>query len=156
MQSQYAAAANAPLIKSPALRVPRPVKLPPDIHPLPESVIPYASTILPFVYPFTLEPHVLRLESSRRNTIAAHTARREALLQAREDEKERRRREALRRVAPGFEGNGSVLMPVRVSSDSMDSAGNGAESMGGQVDAMTHLADQLARLDTTHQPAPRS
>ncbi|KAL4068614.1 hypothetical protein V8B97DRAFT_2008879 [Scleroderma yunnanense] len=146
MQSQYAAAANAPLIKSPALRVPRPVKLPPDIHPLPES----------FVYPFTLEPHVLRLESSRRNTIAAHTARREALLQAREDEKERRRREALRRVAPGFEGNGSVLMPVRVSSDSMDSAGNGAESMGGQVDAMTHLADQLARLDTTHQPAPRS
>ncbi|KAI6104399.1 hypothetical protein F5141DRAFT_1007078 [Pisolithus sp. B1] len=98
MQSQYAAAANVPLIKSPALRVPPPVKLPPDIHPLPDSVTPY------FVYPFTLESHVLALESSRRNTIAAHAVRREALLRARDDERQRRKREALRRVAPGIRG----------------------------------------------------
>ena len=60
-QSQYVAASRVPLIKSPSLRVPRPVRrqvlehahgnsaqlnqveLPPDIHPLPDSVTPYAS-----------------------------------------------------------------------------------------------------------------
>lgn len=120
---------------------------------------------LEFVYPFTLEPHVLRLESSRRNTLAAHTARREALLQAREDEKEQRRREALRRVAPGFEGDGSVLMPVRVSSDSTGGAGSDTERvqcrgpgspLNVHVDAMDDLANQLARLETTRQQAPKS
>ena len=120
---------------------------------------------LEFVYPFTLEPHVLRLESSRRNTLAAHTARREALLRAREDEKEQRRREALRRVAPGFEGDGSVLMPVRVSSDSTGSAGSDTERVQRRgpssppnvhVDAMDDLANQLARLETAQQQAPRS
>jgi hypothetical protein len=57
-QSQYAAASIVPLIKSPSLRVPPPVcpkplslataffnvsqvELPPDIHPLPDSVAPY-------------------------------------------------------------------------------------------------------------------
>lgn len=164
MQSQYAAAANVPLIKSPALRVPPPVQLPPDIHPLPDSVTPY------FVYPFTLESHVLALESSRRNTIAAHEARREALLRARDDERQRRKREALRRVAPGFEGNGAVLMPVRVNSDT-NSAGNdatreqqpsagrsvdGANNGHGQVGTVDDLVHQLARLDTQQRQPPRS
>ncbi|KAI6158177.1 hypothetical protein BKA82DRAFT_131262 [Pisolithus tinctorius] len=148
MQSQYAAAANVPLIKSPALRVPPPVQLPPDIHPLPDSVTPY------FVYPFTLESHVLALESSRRNTIAAHEARREALLRARDDERQRRKREALRRVAPGFEGNGAVLMPVRQPSAgrSVDGANNGH----GQVGTVDDLVHQLARLDTQQRQPPRS
>ncbi|KAI6006959.1 hypothetical protein EDD15DRAFT_10937 [Pisolithus albus] len=183
MQTQYAAAANVPLIKSPALRVPPPVpywfthttgtpppdntytqvKLPPDIHPLPDSVTPY------FVYPFTLESHVLALESSRRNTIAAHAVRREALLRARDDERQRRKREALRRVAPGFEGNDAVLMPVRVKPDvnnaSNDTIGerqpsaarsvDGANDGQGQVGTLDDLADQLAGLDTQQYQPPK-
>lgn len=67
-QSQYAAAARVPLIKSPAVRVPLQVRrhshlhhhpsldshvplfqvvLPPDIHPLPDSVTPYVSPSQP-------------------------------------------------------------------------------------------------------------
>ncbi|KAF9447041.1 hypothetical protein P691DRAFT_776426 [Macrolepiota fuliginosa MF-IS2] len=105
-KSQYAAVSNIPLIKSPSLRVPRPVELPQDIHPLPDSVTPY------FVYPFTLEPHIITLESSRRTTIAAHAARREAYLSSRVEELERRRRDALHRIAPGL---GTVLVPTRAS-----------------------------------------
>lgn len=163
MQTQYAAAANVPLIKSPALRVPPPVKLPPDIHPLPDSVTPY------FVYPFTLESHILAFESSRRNTIAAHAVRREALLRARDDERQRRKREALRRVAPGFEENGAVLMPVRVKTDinnaSNDTTGeqqpsavrsvDGAIEGQGQVGTLDDLADHLARLNTQQYQPPR-
>ncbi|KAG1731594.1 uncharacterized protein EDB91DRAFT_1058538 [Suillus paluster] len=124
-ESQYSAAANVPLIKSPGLRVPPPVHLPPDIHPLPDSVTPY------FVYPFTIEPHILTVESSRRTTLAAHTARRESYLRAREDEHERRRREALRRVAPGFDP-AAPLVPVRAEV---------------KKDVMDDLVDQLARMD---------
>ncbi|KAK1236517.1 hypothetical protein PQX77_000210 [Marasmius sp. AFHP31] len=109
-KSPYAAISNVPLIKSPSLRVPRPVQLPPDIHPLPESVTAY------FAYPFTLEPHVLAMEGSRRATLASHAAKREGYLKAREDEKERRKREALRKIAPGFEPQGSVLVPTRATS----------------------------------------
>ncbi|KAG1759490.1 hypothetical protein EDD22DRAFT_140468 [Suillus occidentalis] len=145
-ESQYAAAAQVPLIKSPGLRVPPLVRgtsseslsttltclqvhLPPDIHPLPESVTPY------FVYPFTLEPHILSVESSRRTTLAAHTARREAYLRAIEDEREWRRKEALRRVAPGFDP-AAMLVPVR------------AEVQGEvKLDVMDQLVDQLARME---------
>jgi len=135
-QSQYAPAFHVPLIKSPSLRVPRPVILPPDIHPLPDSVTAY------FVYPFTLEPHVITLESSRRSTIAAHTARREAYLRSRDDEKERRKRDALRRIAPGFEPQGSVLVPTR--------AGTSPQAMPGHRhtrSVMEDLVGQLASLD---------
>ncbi|KAG1900416.1 uncharacterized protein F5891DRAFT_313954 [Suillus fuscotomentosus] len=129
-QSQYAAAAHVPLIKSPGLRVPPPVHLPPDIHPLPDSVIPY------FVYPYTLEPHILTVESSRRMTLAAHTAKREAYLRAREDEREWRRKEALRRVAPGFDP-AATLVPVR------------AETGEVKTDVMDQLVDQLARMENS-------
>ncbi|KAG1779299.1 hypothetical protein EV702DRAFT_1087326 [Suillus placidus] len=143
-ESQYAAAARVPLIKSPGLRVPPPVRstssssttltclqvhLPPDIHPLPDSVTPY------FVYPYTLEPHILTVESSRRTTLAAHTARREAYLHAREDEREWRRKEALRRVAPGFDP-AATLVPVRAE------AGEATK-----IDVMDQLVDQLARME---------
>uniref|UniRef100_A0A8H8CFE5 Uncharacterized protein n=1 Tax=Psilocybe cubensis TaxID=181762 RepID=A0A8H8CFE5_PSICU len=68
--------------------------------------------LIQFVYPFTLEPHTVTIESSRRTTLAAHAARREAYLRSREEEKERRKREALRRIAPGFEPHGSLLVPT--------------------------------------------
>jgi len=82
--------------------------MPPDIHPLPDSVTSY------FVYPYTLEPHILTLESSRRTTQAAHAARHEAYLRARDEEKEKRKRDKLRKIAPGFEPTGAVLVPVHL------------------------------------------
>ena len=113
-----------------------------------------------FVYPFTLEPHVLAVESSRRATIAAHAARREAYLRAHEDEKQRRKREALRRIAPGFEPRSAPLVPVKTGpalnqrqgegGDVADGAGAGA---GGEAqhprDVMDDLVDKLAALEST-------
>ncbi|KAG0699196.1 hypothetical protein DFH29DRAFT_983606 [Suillus ampliporus] len=132
-ESQYAAAVHVPLIKSLGLRVPPPrhsirTYLPPStylIHPLKTTQ---------FVYPFTIEPHILTVESSRRTTLAAHTARRESYLRAREDERERRRRDALRRVAPGFDP-AAPLVPVR------------AEHGEVKKDVMDDLVDQLARME---------
>ncbi|KAH9974677.1 hypothetical protein BGW80DRAFT_1225607 [Lactifluus volemus] len=148
-KSHYAAASRVPLIQSPSLRVPRPVELPPDIHPLPESVNPY------FVYPFTVESHVLTEESKRRTAIAAHTARCEAYLHAREDAKERRKREALRRIAPGFEPCGAPLVPVKTG-PALDQQlqGWGRQQGGGQApppprDVMDDLVDRLAALEST-------
>ncbi|KAF5361438.1 hypothetical protein D9758_006165 [Tetrapyrgos nigripes] len=146
-KSPYAAAANVPVIKSPSLRVPKPVTLPPDIHPLPLSVEPY------FVYPFRVEPHILTMESSRRSTLAAHAARREAYLKAREEEKERRKREALRKVAPGFDPQG-VLVPTRTASISLPiSPAPGSTSPPGghrhTKSVMEDLVDQLAALDSS-------
>ncbi|KAI8986672.1 hypothetical protein BD414DRAFT_577972 [Trametes punicea] len=150
-QSQYAPAARVPLIKSPSLRVPRPIELPPDIHPLPDSVTAY------FVYPFTLEPHVLTVESARRSTLAAHAARREAYLKAREEEKERRKREALRRIAPGFEPKATPLVPTKrmsgVPGQSSSSSEPGVSSSHeGEhkrtKSVMEELVDQLAAMDS--------
>ncbi|PBK87251.1 hypothetical protein ARMGADRAFT_1055124 [Armillaria gallica] len=146
-QPQYAAAAHVPLIKSPSLRVPRPVEIPQDIHPLPDSVTAY------FVYPFTIEPHILTVESSRRTTLAAHTARREAFLRARDDEKERRKREALRKIAPGFEPAGSVLVPTKTSNPPSHTTPGpelptGSSSHQPSKSVMEDLVDQLAALDS--------
>ena len=66
-----------------------------------------------FVYPFTLEPHVLKMELNCREMIATTAARREEYLRAREDEKQRRKREALGRIAPGFEPRSAPLVPVK-------------------------------------------
>ncbi|KAF8882236.1 hypothetical protein BD779DRAFT_1612467 [Infundibulicybe gibba] len=142
-QSQYAAAAHVPLIKSPSLRVPPPVELPPDIHPLPDSITPY------FAYPFTLEPHVLTMESSRRTAISAHAVRREAYLRSRQDEKERRKRDALRKIAPGFEPQGAVLVPTRASSAPLIPSEDIVKTHRPAKSVMEDLVDQLAALDAT-------
>ncbi len=107
-----------------------------------------------FVYPFTLEPHILTVESSRRTTMMAHAARREALLRARDDEKERKRREALRRIAPGFEPTGSVLVPTRTGSfqrtDSAPVSSLPVESTHQRTrSVMDDLVDQLAAMDSS-------
>jgi len=143
------------------------VELPPDIHPLPDSVTPYVSArsseralaniSWQFAYPFVLEPHILTLESSRRSTLATYVARREGLLRSREDEKEQRRREALRRVAPGFDGNaGTSLEPMRShgatasSEKHPPSSGQVSENrLGGSVDVMDNLVDELEKMVST-------
>ncbi|KAG8800634.1 hypothetical protein FRC17_006828 [Serendipita sp. 399] len=134
--SQYGQAAYVPLIKSPSVRVPKLVQVPPDIHPLPESVAAY------FVYPYTLEPHILTLESQRQATFTAQNAHRATVFQRREqvkeqqrqeqerlkrlieEEEERRRKEKLRKVAPGFDPSAGALVPKRVGNASSPASGN--------------------------------
>jgi hypothetical protein len=94
------------------------------------------------------------LESSRRSTIAAHAARREAYLRQRAEEREQRRRDALRRIAPGF-SEGAVLVPVKrasivpavaeVQAHLLD-ADNELHASGPK-DVMANLVDELAKLD---------
>ena len=115
-----------------------------------------------FVYPFTLEPHVVTLESSRRKTIAAHATRREAYLRSRDDDKERRKRDALRRIAPGFEPHGGPLVPTRNTGNSMNTYEGGAVGYEQQPhqqsrSVMDDLVDQLATLDSAKSKleAPR-
>ncbi|EIM81971.1 uncharacterized protein STEHIDRAFT_103444 [Stereum hirsutum FP-91666 SS1] len=154
-KSQYAAAAHVPLIQSPSLRVPKPVELPPDIHPLPDNVNAY------FVYPFTLEPHVLTLETSRRQTLSSHAARRTNYLHLREEDKMRRQREreeaeqkrkmeALRKIAPGFEPSGGPLVPSPKGKDGRGGEGGGGQGEGGTrvKDVMEDLVDRLAAMDS--------
>ncbi|KAL1742985.1 hypothetical protein HDZ31DRAFT_65453 [Schizophyllum fasciatum] len=146
-QMPYAASARVPLIKSPSLRVPQAIQLPPDIHPLPDSVTAY------FVYPFTLEAQVIAAESSRRANLAADATRHEQYIQGREEEKQRRRKEALRRVAPGFDPD-AVLVPTRTGQTQGTTAsgvGDLSASTGHQRSrsVMDDLVDQLAQLDAT-------
>ncbi|PVG04541.1 hypothetical protein CPB86DRAFT_2663 [Serendipita vermifera] len=158
--SQYGPAASVPLIKSPSLRVPKLVQMPPDIHPLPDSVSAY------FVYPFTLESHILTLESQRQATFQSHAVHRAAYLRAREEEKERikrakeeeeerRKREALRKVAPGFEPAGGTLVPKRLSMAAPTAAGipggaSGSHTSHGSISG----ANAFEALASASTPSP--
>lgn len=104
-------------------------------------------TELQFVYPFTLEPHILTLESARQSTLAAHAARRESYLHSREDDKERRKRDALRKIAPGFEPQGVPLVPVRVERPLSGSALSVGNTSTTPKSVMDDLVDHLAAMD---------
>jgi hypothetical protein len=116
----------------------------------------YSLFLSQFVYPFSLENHILTLESSRRKTFAAHAARREAHLKARLEEKERRKRDALRRIAPGFEPRSTPLVPTRMASTGspIDDGSLPSPPPIGTIShvqarsAMDDLVDQLAALDS--------
>ena len=112
-----------------------------------------------FVYPFTLEPHVLTLESSRQTTLLAHTARNAAYLRSREEEKLRRQRDALRRIAPGFEPSGGTLVPTPAHRKTPSASGSTGLPMSsgtldppsGRRDVMDDLVDQLAAMDSAKE-----
>lgn len=108
ISQQYAAAATVPLIKSPSLWLPQPVELPNEIHPLPEDITAY------FVYPFTLEEHVLSIHPSPHEAIALKRAKCAEILHKREEAEEQKERDNLKRIAPGYNPS-SVLMPTSAS-----------------------------------------
>ncbi|WWC92665.1 uncharacterized protein L201_007624 [Kwoniella dendrophila CBS 6074] len=114
ISSQYSAAATVPLIKSPSLWLPKPIEMPNDIHPLPEDITAY------FVYPFTLEEHVLSIHPSPAESISQRRARNAEILHQREVEEEQREKDALKKIAPGYNPS-SVLLP---SSSSASSSSN--------------------------------
>ena len=97
---------------------------------------------------------MVNVEDARRSTLAAHATRRDAYLRAREDEKERRKRDALRRIAPGFDPNSTPLVPTRGPSTtavSTSDLGSPPRSV------MDDLVSQLAALDSvssTSAPHP--
>ena len=75
----------------------------------------------------------------------------------RKDEKQRRKREALRRIAPGFEPRGALLVPVKMGpaldqqqQRKEDGAGSSAAAgQGGHPrDVMDDLVDRLAALES--------
>jgi hypothetical protein len=146
-RSQYAATTGIPLIQSPSLRVPKQVTLPADIHPLPDSITAY------FVYPYTLEPHVMNFEASRRANMDAQLATREACLRSREEEQQRRKREALRKIAPGFEPQAGVLVPMRTGASlpvaTNRPTGDKPSTTTDVESVMVNVIDQLAALDAS-------
>lgn len=93
----------------------------------------------------------MTLEASRRSTLAAHAARREAYLKARDDERERRKREALRRIAPGFEPSSIPLVPVKrdTTHTSTTDGPSSPPTHERSRSVMDDLVDQLAALDSS-------
>lgn len=98
--------------------------------------------------------------------MTAHAARREACLKSREDEKERRKRDALRRIAPGFEPQSAPLVPTkRISVDlgsyvntgmsvsRTNSGQSGSEPQPGHRSVMDDLVDHLAAMESA-SPKP--
>ncbi|KAK6908579.1 hypothetical protein L486_01767 [Kwoniella mangroviensis CBS 10435] len=151
ISSQYAAAATVPLIKSPSLWLPKPIEMPNDIHPLPEDITAY------FVYPFTLEDHVLSVHPSPSEVISQRRARNAEILHKREVEEEQKEKEALRKIAPGYNPS-SVLLPsasntpktaqsIPSTFDSLMQNASQQQSNAGTIDPMDDLVSQLEEME---------
>ncbi|KZO98675.1 hypothetical protein CALVIDRAFT_562110 [Calocera viscosa TUFC12733] len=139
-QSQYRAATHVPLIQSPSLRIPQPVVMPPDIHPLPDTLEPY------MVYTFSLETRTLPALAQLRTSLSTLKSTHEHTLLRWEQEKQRRKREALRKVAPGFEPGDGVLVPTRAEGPRAPAlAVSGVGLAGGGVG--TGMEDLVAGLE---------
>ncbi len=83
----------------------------------------------------------------------------EAYLKRREEDKERRKKEALRKVAPGFEPSAGTLVPQRVGGNPSQPQPNAqatttATTMSMPRDPMADLVDQLAALEAAHSRSP--
>lgn len=150
--------------------------MPADIHPLPEDIHAYvsASRTVPrwprpsslarpiqFVYPFTLEPHILAHGPPHRAMTASRQAGHLAYLLDREQAKEDRRRKELARVAPGWTGGNQALVPDRPSHQTPQ-LGSPASTAPAQVSGggppRSFLETEFAGMDIAsaipHPPAP--
>lgn len=81
----------------------------------------------------------------------------EAYLKRREEEKERQKKDALRKVAPGFEPSAGTLVPQRVDGSSSQPNAQAIPSPSAQSvprDPMADLVDQLAALEAADGRRP--
>ena len=162
----YALAARVPLIKSPSISIPKPVQLPPDLHPLPADISAY------FVYNFSLESYVLDANTPSSSRVGELLAKHARYLEERQRHKAEQQRELLRRVAPGYSGD--VLLPS-TSIARMEGGGTGETIATGEArnakqtehqqqqqqrTPLDDLADHLAQLDALNTqpggPSPTS
>ncbi|EST08721.1 hypothetical protein PSEUBRA_001802 [Kalmanozyma brasiliensis GHG001] len=155
----YSLASRVPLIKSPSISLPKPVRLPQDLHPLPADISAY------FVYPFSLESYVLDPNTPSSSTIDQLLAKHQQYLENREREKENKHKEMLMKMAPGWSGD--VLLPKASGGAARESAPVATEARDQaakphqteeQVERtpLDELADHLAQLDalnTTGAPS---
>lgn len=147
----YSLALRVPLIKSPSISLPNPVKLPQDLHPLPADISAY------FVYPFSLESYVLDPNTPSSSTIDQLLAKHQQYLENREREKENKHKEMLMKMAPGWSGD--VLLPTASGTPGRESGGVSATGQQGpeakpqqtveqaERTPLDDLADHLAQLD---------
>ncbi|KAL1412585.1 hypothetical protein Q8F55_000332 [Vanrija albida] len=121
--------------------------MPNDIHPLPDDITAY------FVYPFTLETHVVGLTPPPHVAISEKRARAAAVLHAREVEEEQRERDALHKLAPGYNPS-SLLVPTArggaapaAGALQPSSSAAGAPAAAAAPDPMDELVAQLEELE---------
>jgi hypothetical protein len=120
--SLYATCSRVPLIKSPAVRVPPPIILPTNLHPLPPNLQEY------FVYPFNLEHFVL--ENA--------------------DRREKARKQDMLKRAPGWNEDGKVLEPTRRPTSMQNFDETQQTGIGiNERNEIDEIADMLDRLDKT-------
>lgn len=104
-----------------------------------------------FVYPFTLEQHVVGLTPPPHVAIAEQRARNAAVLHAREVEEEQRERDALHKLAPGYNPS-SLLVPTArggaAPAGAAQPASSGAAAASTAApDPMDELVAQLEELE---------
>lgn len=94
------------------------------------------------MYPFTLEQHVVALQPQPHVAIAERRARLAAVLHARELAEEQKEKEALHRVAPGYNPQ-TMLMPT--STTKAEEAA--VPESTGPVDPMDELVARLEEME---------
>jgi len=142
--SLYSLTSTVPLIKSPSLRLLALITFPQDLHPLPPDITAY------FVYPFSLESYVLSDYSPNSKTLSSLHSKHTEYLAFRKAEKERIRKEEVKRLAPGFEEDRGVLKPdIKAKGTEIEAKEEKVQEMvKEQRDVMDDLVDHLAALDS--------
>ncbi|EOQ98705.1 hypothetical protein E3P92_03015 [Wallemia ichthyophaga] len=97
------------LVKSPSVQRPRIPKLPTELHPLPPDISAY------FVYPLSLEPYTLDLLPKLRHNANMEHDKHVNYLNERNALIESKKREEMKRVAPGWNGAWDTLEPSTLS-----------------------------------------
>ncbi|MBW0497807.1 hypothetical protein O181_037522 [Austropuccinia psidii MF-1] len=136
-------ACHIPLIRAPGTWLPKPVVLPSDLHPIPDDITAY------FVYPYSLEAsslsylqglsaHKLNMEAALQSTqtfLDERQRRKEAARLQMEQEREERKKESLRLVAPGWSGEMDSILtapsPPTASSSQIKSGSSHPEASAG-------------------------